>query len=266
MTALESVSGTQGPFTVERSFSNRFFRWLVENLGALFVAVLGVLAWWVASVAFFVVPSPVETLNDLIAAIGDSRFQTNMRVTAVAVMWSVIASIVVGVIFGLAFGVSEWLTRAFEPLIIALNGLPKIVLYPVLLLILGMGDTSKIVLATSIGMFPVFMNVAAGVRDMPPVYRRVARSLDATRMQTFFQVVLPAIRRPLLTGVRLAVSLATVGVVLGEMFATQYGLGRVILASHSAGQNARMFATVMLLLGVSFVISSVLWRIERHAK
>jgi NitT/TauT family transport system permease protein len=136
----------------------------------------------------------------------------------------------------------------------------------VLLLLLGMGTTSKVALGAVIGVFPVLMNVAAGIRDMPPIYGRLARSLEASRWQTFRHIIVPAIRRPAMVGIRLAVSLSTVGVVLAEMFATRYGVGRVILASHSAGQYPRMLATVLLLVIVAFIATMLMWRLERRMR
>lgn len=249
-----------------RLFSKRLFAWILARLGSVLVAAGGLFVWWVVAAIYFVVPTPLDTAKVFVQSLGEPAFQTHLIVTADAVLWSVIASVMVGILLGLMFGMSRWLSNAFEPLVVALNGVPKIVLYPVLLLILGMGVASKITLATTIGMFPVFMNVAAGVRDMPPVYRKLSRSLDASRWQTFGYVIVPAIRKPLLTGMRLAVSLATVGVVLAEMFATKAGLGRVIMASHTAGQHARMFSTVLLLLAASFVLSTIMWRFERSAR
>jgi NitT/TauT family transport system permease protein len=78
--------------------------------------------------------------------------------------------------------------------------------------------------------------------------------------------VLPALRRPLLTGLRLAVSLALVGVVLGEFFATRFGLGRVVLQAYSVGNYADMMGSIILLIAISFVISLVLWAFERRVR
>jgi NitT/TauT family transport system permease protein len=243
----------------------RFERWAVPA-GSVLVLVVAVLVWWVASTIWFVVPTPAATVESLFTSFGDERYLINLQSTAIAAVLALVFSIAAGLLIGVALGLLPWLSRGFEPLIVATNGVPKIVLYPVLLLILGMGTTSKVALGVVIGVFPVMMNVAAGIRDMPPIYRRLARSLEASRWQTFRHIIVPAIKRPAMVGIRLAVSLATVGVVLAEMFATRYGLGRVILASHSAGQHERMLATVLLLVAVAFVATMLLWRLERRMR
>jgi NitT/TauT family transport system permease protein len=240
-------------------------RWSVP-LGSVLLAVLAVLVWWLASLAYFVVPSPGDTLQALFTSFENPTYLINVQSTAFAALMALASAIGLGLLVGIALGSSPWLSRGFEPLLVAVNGLPKIVLYPVLLLLLGMGTTSKVALGAFIGVFPVLMNVAAGIRDMPPIYRRLARSLEASRWQTFRHIIVPAIRRPAMVGIRLAVSLSTVGVVLAEMFATRYGLGRVILASHSAGQYATMFATVLLLVFVAFVATMIMWRFERRMR
>jgi NitT/TauT family transport system permease protein len=240
-------------------------RWAVPS-GSVLVAVLAVFIWWVGSLAYFVVPSPGATMQALISSFGDERYLINMQSTAIAAVLALVVSVVAGLLIGMALGLVPWLSRGFEPLLVASNGVPKIVLYPVLLLMLGMGTTSKVALGAVIGVFPVMMNVAAGIRDMPLIYARLGRSLEASRWQMFRHIIVPAIRRPAMVGIRLAVSLSTVGVVLAEMFATRYGLGRVILASHSAGQYDRMLATVVLLVVVAFVATMLLWRLERRMR
>jgi NitT/TauT family transport system permease protein len=234
--------------------------------GSVVLAALAVGIWWAGSRLSFIIPAPIDTLSALREALGDGVYLTHLRSTATAAGLALVTSVVIGLLIGLALGLLPRVSRGFEPFIIATNGVPKIVLYPVLLLMLGMGTASKVALGAIIGVFPVLMNVAAGIRDMPPVYRKLASSLQASRWQTFRHIIVPAIRRPAMTGIRLAVSLSTVGVVLAEMFATRFGLGRVILASHTGGQYPRMLATVLLLVVLAFISTMLLWRLERRMR
>jgi NitT/TauT family transport system permease protein len=205
-------------------------------------------------------------MTALIDSFRDDTYRAHVQSTASAALLALVISVAVGIVIGIGFGLLPWLSRGFEPLVVASNGLPKIVLYPVLLLLFGMGTTSKVALAVLIGMFPVLMNVAAGIRNVPRIYALLARTLEASRWQMFWLVLVPAIRRPLMTGIRLAVSLSMVGVVLAEMFATQYGLGRMILASYTAAQYPRMLGTVLLLGIVSFAATTAMWRLERRMR
>jgi NitT/TauT family transport system permease protein len=239
---------------------------LAVPLGSAAIALVAVLLWWVASMATFVIPSPGSTLSALTDSFGDPRYWEHVRSTALASTLAFVLSIVVGTIAGLLLGLLPFVRHVFEPLAVALNGVPKIVLFPVLLLFFGIGITSKMTMGVLIGLFPVMMNVSAGIRSIPPVYRRLAHVLCASRQQIFWQVIIPAIRRPFMTGVRLAVSLSVVGVVLAEIFATRFGLGRVILARYGSGHYAGMLATVLLLLVTAFVVTFVMWQVEKRVR
>lgn len=239
---------------------------LAVPLGSAALALVGLLVWWLSSLVVFVVPSPLATGAALVSSLGESDYWVHIRSTAWASLLAFVLAVLIGTAAGLLLGLFPMVRRVFEPTVIALNGIPKIVLFPVVLLVLGVGTPSKATMGLLIGLFPVMMNVAAGVRTVPEVYRRLARVLCASSWQTFWHVLVPAIRRPLATGVRLAVSLSVVGVVLAEIFAAEFGLGRVFLARYSSGQYAEMMGTVMLLLLVSFGVTFLLWKVEKRVR
>ncbi|KGN41568.1 ABC transporter permease [Knoellia aerolata] len=236
-----------------------------EIAGSAGLALVALVVWQVASGLTFVIPTPVETLRVLVANLGDPAYLTDVRATAVAVVSAFTVGTVLGGIMGLVLGLSRWARLIFEPLVIALNGVPKIVLYPILLPIFQLSG-SKVVMGILFALFPVLINVATGVREVPAVYWKLGRSVQASRVQMLLHIILPTIRRPLLTGIRLAASLAVVGVVLSEFFATRRGLGRVVLQSYGHGDYAEMVATILLLIVVSFTVSIMLWRWEKRIR
>ena len=235
-------------------------------LGSVAVAVAGLVIWEIASHLSFVIPKPLATAGALFGDLGDPRFLTGLRETLLSALAAFVLATLLGGLIGLGLGLSRWARVVFSPIITVLNGVPKIVLYPVLLPVFHLGYGSKIVMGLLFGLFPVLINVATGVREIPDVYWRLARSVRANRWQTLTHILLPAIRGPLLTGVRLAVSLSLVGVVLSEFFATKQGLGRVVLQSYSGGDYADMMSTILLLIAISFVLSLLLWRLERRVR
>lgn len=238
---------------------------LKQSLGSVGVALAALLAWQVASGLTFVIPTPARTVQVLAENLTDSTYLRHLRATAVSSAMAFAIGTTIGGTIGLVLGLSRIARLVFEPLVIALNGVPKIVLYPVLLPIFQLGG-SKVVMGVLFALFPVLINVATGVRELPAVYWKLARSVKASRWQTFVHIVLPGIRRPLLTGIRLAVSLAIVGVVLSEFFATRYGLGRVVLQAYGHGAYPEMVATILLLIVVSFGVSVLLWRWEKRVR
>ncbi|CAN3128541.1 ABC transporter permease [Mycobacterium sp. smrl_JER01] len=262
-----TVSTPQGTAAGTEPVTPRRFSWrsvLASQLvGASLLAVVVVVAWEVVSGLTFVIPSPAQTLTVLFANLSDPAYLFDLRVTAQSVLMAFVIGTAVGGSIGLLLGLFQTLRTLFEPLIIALNGIPKIVLYPVLLPIFSLSG-SKVVMGVLFALFPVLINVSTGVQEIPKVYWKLARSVRANAWQTLTHIIFPAIRRPLLTGIRLAVSLAVVGVVLSEFFATRRGLGRVVLQAYSHGDYSSMVATIMLLITISFGISIALWQWEKR--
>ena len=234
-----------------------------QAVGATLLALVVVVVWEIFSALTFVIPSPVETFRVLVHNLADPGYLFDLQVTAQSVFLAFVIGTAIGGALGLVLGLSQRLRVMFEPMLIVLNGIPKIVLYPVLLPIFSLSG-SKIVMGVLFALFPVLINVTTGVREIPRVYWKLARSVRANGWQTLVHIIIPAIRRPLLTGIRLAVSLAVVGVVLSEFFATRRGLGRVVLQAYSHGDYQSMVATIMLLITISFGISIALWQWEKR--
>lgn len=233
--------------------------------GPVMLGLLVLLVWWLSSGLSFVIPGPGETLAELGASLGDDVYRVDLARTAVATLQAFTIGAGIGFLLGLLVGFSDWAKSLFEPLLIAFNGIPKIVLYPVLLQLFSLSG-GKVAMGVLFALFPVFVNVATGVRELPRVYWKLALSTQATRWQRLVHIVLPAIRKPLLTGVRLSVSLAMSGVVLSEFFATDRGLGRIVLQAFSQAEYATMVATLMLLVTTSFIISVALWNLEKKIR
>lgn len=225
-----------------------------------------VLVWAFYSTRSFVVPSPAETVSALFRKLGEPNFRTHIRSTFGKTAIAALIGIVIGLVSGLALGRWRVLRTLFEPTLVALNALPKIVLYPVIVTLLTLGSRSQIALGVLFSFFPVLINVSAGVQGIPAVYWRLGRSLQMGPISTAARIMLPAIRRPLLTGARLAISLAAVGVVLAEIFATRYGLGREIMRTYGDGHYAEMMATILLLMVTSFIVSLLMWTLERRTR
>ncbi|WKG05676.1 ABC transporter permease [Mycolicibacterium sp. HK-90] len=260
---LQSPAG-HPPAGTSRTTSQRI-RSVLGNqaVGATLLALVVAIVWEIFSDLTFVVPSPVQTFRVLIRNLADPAYLFDLQVTAQSVLLAFVIGTAIGGVLGLLLGLSQRLRLIFEPMLIVLNGIPKIVLYPVLLPIFTLSG-SKIVMGVLFALFPVLINVTTGVQEIPRVYWKLARSVRANAWQTLVHIIIPAIRRPLLTGIRLAVSLAVVGVVLSEFFATRRGLGRVVLQSYSHGDYPSMVATIMLLITISFGISIALWQWEKR--
>lgn len=235
-------------------------------LPPVIAGLIGLLIWTLVATRSFVVPSPWATVQALFDSLGDAEYRGHLYSTAIKSAVAAVIGIVLGLLLGLALGQSRRLRNIFEPTVVSMNAVPKIILYPIIVSVLSLGARSQIALGALFSFFPVLINVAAGVRAIPPVYLRLGRSLQLSAWQRISQVTIPAIRRPLITSARLAISLAAVGVILAEIFATKKGLGRVIMRTYSDGRYPEMMATIVVLMTASFLITLVMWRLERRAR
>ncbi len=235
------------------------------GVGSAGVLLMAVALWWLASKRVFVIPDPGQTAQTLVEDLGTPAFLEHAYTTAQAVgaSWSI--AVVAGLGLGLVLGLNRSIREASQPILIALNGVPKIVLYPALILAFGMGLPSKIVMGALFGTFPLALILSGALRDLPPIYALLGRSLQIGRLQMVMKIYVPATLAPVLTGIRLGFSLSVVGVVLAELLASRAGLGRVIDQAYQMGQLTQMAAAVVLLLIVSVGVALVLYALERRA-
>ncbi|MGH3587275.1 MAG: ABC transporter permease [Pseudonocardia sp.] len=258
MTTIDTAPAVSAPSPLRRLATS-------QAAGATLLALIALAIWQVASGLSFVIPRPADTVAVLIANLSDPSYLREATETAQAVAQAFVIGTLLGGGIGLLLGLSAAARTWLEPLIIAFNGVPKIVLYPVLLPIFSLSG-SKVVMGVLFALFPVLINVATGVQNIPAVYWKLGATVQASRAQMLAHILLPAIRLPLLTGIRLAISLAVVGVVLSEFFATRIGLGRVVLQAYGHGRYPEMVGTILLLILVAFTVSMLLWRLERRTR
>lgn len=237
----------------------------IVGLGSVGVALAALVLWAVLSQVTFVIPSPTETLRSFVGNITDETFLLNLRASMGAAGVSFLLGTFVGVVAGVVLGLFEPLRTIFWPTLTILYSVPKIVLYPMFLPVLGIGYGSKIAMGFLLAVFPVLVAVAVGVQGIPRVYWRLARSIEASRVQTLFFIVMPAIRGALLTAIRLAASLSILGVVISEFFASNLGVGRLVLAAYTTADYTRMVSMILVMVLISFVITMALWRLEVRA-
>jgi NitT/TauT family transport system permease protein len=131
------------------------------------------------------------------------------------------------------------------PLLVALQTVPKIALAPLMVLYLGYGWTPKIVLAFLISFFPIVISTVVGLQSLDKGLVNMVRSMGSTEWQTFFKVRLPAALPSIFGGLKVAISLAVIGAIIGEYIAAERGLGYLQLQANSQFDTTLNFATVV---------------------
>jgi NitT/TauT family transport system permease protein len=221
--------------------------------------------WWAATGVFaiksIILPSPPEVLTAFRALqsyLLDQTWQTTL-----STLLGFGLSTVVGVLIGVAIAAWRPFERMFSPLLVAFNAVPKVALAPLMLIWFGYGQTPILAMAFMVCFFPIVLSTATGLTTTPADLADLVRSLDATRLQAFRTVRLPAALPQIFIGLKVAMPLAVIGVVVGEMQYGESGLGMIIVQTSGQGDTATAFAAIVLLALVSIVLYYALVAAER---
>jgi NitT/TauT family transport system permease protein len=191
-------------------------------------------------------------------------FYTNAWLTIVEILIAFGFAAVVGVLTGMAVASSKAIGDAFEPILLVLYAIPKIILYPVIVLMIGTGPATKIVFGVFVGIFVIIFNTAAGLRQVEPNYRRLAHSLGYRGAKIFFKVELPAAAQTILAGLRLGFGYTIIGVLTGELLLVNAGLGYVIDWASVNYYTAQLYALIVITLAIGVVANYVVGLLERR--
>ena len=237
------------------TFGGRAFDGLV--ILALLVAVWQGLYAYAGDAA---ITSPLATLSYAASLVRTGDFWINAEATLLAFFYSLVISIVLGVVLGLVLGAQRFAGDVAEPMLVALYTIPKVTLYPLILLIFGLGVSAKVAFGVIHGVIPIILFTLNAVKNINPVLLRTARVMRLTPWQTTVTVLAPAVMPELITGVRVGFSLTMLGVLIGEMFASQRGLGFLIINGISL-HNVRMTTAVILIVVVFAILANglLLW-------
>ena len=233
------------------------------------VAVL-VIAWetMAASGLLFrdVVPSLIGIGSALAGLLGESAFYSNMFVTAYEVAVALLISATAGIAVGIALGASPFLSRAYEGFIHYLGPTPKIIFFPLTIMWFGVGSGSKIALGVLSSFFPIALSTAAGMREIDQVLIQVGRSFNASTWAMITKIYLPAIRVPVINGLRLGLGVAIIGVLLAETKLSNQGLGFMIMQSYTLFNMPRMYALLMVVFVMAAALNAATNRFSRSDK
>ncbi|MFE1601329.1 ABC transporter permease [Methylobacterium sp. ID0610] len=236
-----------------------------DHLGTLLVLLAGLAAWQILAVVAggAGIASPAQTITALRRLLADPGFWRDVAETGRAFGLSLAIVLAGGIALGLVLGTSRLAGEVTEPILVTLYALPKVTLYPVVLLLFGLGLSARVAFGVMHGVIPLTLFAMNAVLRMRPVYLRTAATMRLTRWQTVATVIWPAILPEIYAGARLAVSLTLLGVLIGEMFASQRGLGHLAVGAMERGDMASVLAVALLLTGFAVTINAALLALDR---
>ncbi|GAA5065025.1 ABC transporter permease [Nocardia callitridis] len=233
---------------------------------ALLVAVVGVLAWWVAAVLLDsqIFPTPAASMSSLFADLATESFRANVLDSLRLLVFAFVASVVLGAVLGLALGISAFWSRAILPIVYAVNSIPKIVLYPLFLSFLGIGQLSRGGFAFYAAFVPMFIMAVESTSAVHPLHLKMAASLRMGWPRLIRQIIVPATLPALATATRTTFGLAFLGLLLAEMFSSSSGIGYEMLRNVSLIRMENIMGTVVLIVVIALPPTIALQAIEHR--
>jgi NitT/TauT family transport system permease protein len=227
---------------------------LTDNLVILAV----VLAIWQGLYAYagdVAITSPLGTLVFAADLLSHAPFWSHAAATLLAFVYALAISASAGIALGLLLGLRRFAGDVAEPVLASLYTIPKVTLYPVMLLVFGLGLSAKVAFGVIHGMIPVILFTLTAVKNIPPVLLRTARALHLGPLQTATTVLAPCVMPEIVTGLRVGFALTLLGVLIGEMFASQRGLGFLIINGINS-HDVRMTTAVAVIVVVCAVFAN----------
>lgn len=211
------------------------------------------------------ISKPTAIFEALAIALGDGSMMHHLETTLMTVTLGYGLGVASGVLAGIALGLSPFLERVLAPLIAGFWSLPKIALLPLFVIFFGIGIASKVALVAIVVFFLVLYSTRDGVRDVDQDLIDTLRVMGATTGEIIFKVLLPSALSWIYTGMRISIIHALTTTVVGELLSSNRGLGFLIARSSAEFETAEVFASVIVLVALSLVISGAVNWIERRS-
>jgi ABC-type nitrate/sulfonate/bicarbonate transport system permease component len=251
-----------------RKAPNLFERALHSELFIAIASPLLILLLWEIVVRIHLLdarffPAPSSVIVELVLLAQSGQLFIDIGWTLLRVVIGTLLGTIPGVVLGIFLGLSP-LVRAFvQPAISALYPVPKIALFPLVMLIFGIGESSKWVIVAVAVFFQVFYSTLAGVVNIDRIYLDVASNFKASRWQTFYSVAIPGALPFIFTGFQLGLGMALIVVVIAENFGTQVGVGFLIWRSWQIFEVRDMYVGLIVVALMGYCFQLLLQRLQK---
>lgn len=216
---------------------------------------------WVGETAL---ASPAATLRYALRLVRADDFWPHLRETLAAFLAGYALAVVLGLATGFWLGFHKLSGEVLEPMVVAVYSLPKVTLYPILLLAFGLGISAKIAFGTLHGVIPIILFTLAAVRNVRPILVKTGRALKLTPWQMAMSILFPAALPEIFTGLRIGFSLTLIGTLLAEMFASQRGMGYLLMNGIGLHNVELVMAITLMIVVFAAAVSTVLLRIDHR--
>lgn len=244
----------------------------------LLITAAGLVVWELAVQAglasALMFPPPSMILRTIVKLTISGALPASLASSLTRLVLGVLLGGGLGLALGMVMGWSPRLRAVLDPFVAAAHPIPKIAILPLIMIFLGIGETSKIFVSALAAFFPMLINTVDGVRQINPIYFEVAQNLGASRRKVFTRVVLPASLPAMLTGLLLAVNVTMLLTIAIEMVSASQGLGWMIWQAWQTMKVEEVYASLVVIVLIGIASSSALqvlsawllpWRVERRS-
>jgi len=211
-----------------------------------------------------VVSSPAQTIARAAALLDTRNFWHDASSTGIAFGYACAIGIVGGLLCGLILGLNSFVSDVADPILGTVYSIPKITLYPIILLLFGLSPAAKVAFGVIHGVFPVAIFTMNAVRNVAPVHRRTAKALRLSRTATIVTVLAPSAFPEILAGIRIGVAVTLLGILIAEFFAASSGIGFALIRATEIHNVVDTFALTLLLFLFAVALNALLHLTERR--
>ena len=191
-----------------------------------------------------------------------------LKKALIQTLWPFAVGMALTVVIGVALGIvmAQWRTLEYvlDPFVNALYAIPRIALIPLIILWAGLEFDGKVTILVSVAVFPITVNTYSGIRDVRGAMLEIGRAYGATEWQIFWKIILPAAIPFIMAGIRLAVGLAIIGIIVAEFFTAISGLGGMIVEYANVFATAKLFVPIIVIALVGVVLTELVMWLERR--
>jgi NitT/TauT family transport system permease protein len=228
----------------------------------------GLLAWWLVArysgLPRFILPSPRDVWTSLIKALGNGTLLYHTSITLTEIVLGMLAGVAFATVVGYMLAKSRTLEKILSPYLVASQAIPIVAIAPLLVIWLGGGILSKVLICALIVFFPVLVNTVVGLRAVPQNLRDLMRSLRASQLQVLRHLEIPAALPVLLGGLRIGATLSVIGAVVGEFVGSDRGLGFLVNVGRGRYDTALVFVAIFTLVALALALYGGVVLIERR--
>ena len=216
---------------------------------------------WI-DVRFF--PAPSKIFVTMMELIQNGQLWVHLKASMYRLFWGFVWGGVPALLLGISMGLNRTLRAVMEPLISATYPIPKSAILPLILLIFGLGEPSKVVMVAIGLFFPILINTMTGVLEIQKIYFDVSKNFGADRYQVFMTVALPGAMPLIMTGVKLGVGMGLILISLAEMIGAKSGLGYMMWNAWEILSVETMYVGLLVIAALGVLFTVILNEIERY--